>query len=67
MMGLKLDDLIKAAEAQGWRKKDTKMGVLLLPPDPTKTSVLAHRDPPEHTLKKILSQLRQRGFRWPPE
>lgn len=65
MMGLKLEDLIKAAERQGWRVEDTKNGVMFFPADPTQQQVLAHRDTPEHSLKKTLSQLRRRGLQWP--
>lgn len=53
-MGLKLGDLIKAAQRQGWRVEETKMGYRFLPPDTTKGSVLAHRDAPEYALKKTL-------------
>jgi hypothetical protein len=65
MMGLKLEDLIAAAKQQGWRVEDTKSGVMFYPADPTQQQVLAHRQAPEHSLKKTLSQLRRRGLQWP--
>jgi hypothetical protein len=65
-MGLKLEDLITAAQEQGWRVEDTKSGVMFYPADPSLEQVLAHRQTPEHSLKKTLSQLRRRGLRWPP-
>lgn len=64
-MGLKLDDLVAAAKQQGWRVEDTKSGVMFYPADPAQGPVLAHRQAPEHSLKKTLSQLRRRGLQWP--
>lgn len=64
-MGLKLEDFIKGARKQGWRVEETKSGFMFYPADPTRKPVLAHRDTPEYSLKKTLSQLRQGGFQWP--
>ena len=64
-MGLKLDDLVAAAKQQGWRVEGTESGVMFYPADPTQ-QVLAHRQAPENSLKKTLSQLRRRELQWPP-
>lgn len=65
-MGLKLEDLIAAAKQQGWLVEGTKSGVMFYPPDPTQRPVLAHRQAPEYSLKKTVSQLRRSGLQWPP-
>jgi hypothetical protein len=65
-VGLRLEDLVAAAEQQGWRTERTKSGVMFYPADPTQQQVLAHRQAPEQSLKKTLAQLRRRGLQWPP-
>jgi hypothetical protein len=61
-----LSDVTKAAEQQGWRIEPTRDGYMLYPPDRTKTPVLVHRHAPEHSVKKVISHMRQRDFIWPP-
>ena len=39
---------------------------MFYPPDKTQSGVLIHRNPTEQALKKTVSQMRQRGFVWPP-
>ena len=63
-MGLKQEG-VAAARQQGWRVLDTKSGVMFSTADPTGQQVLAHRQAPEHSLKKTLSQRRRRGLQWP--
>ncbi len=62
---MRLREVIKAAKEQGWRVEDTTDGVMLYPPDKRLGCVLVHRDPPEHSLKKAVSQMRHRQFVWP--
>ena len=60
-----LDDIVRAAEDQGWRSEPTRDGVMLYPEDRTSSGVLVHRQPTEQALKKTVSHMRQRGFVWP--
>lgn len=42
------EDLVRTAEAQGWRVKETKKGWLLFPPDPKAEAVALHKTPSDH-------------------
>ena len=66
-MGIKLEDLISEAERQGWVVEPTKSGFMFRPADRSQTPYAVHRDPPEYTLKRIVSQLRRRGLVHPPQ
>jgi hypothetical protein len=61
-----LSEIATAAERQGWRKKEVNKGWIFYPPDRTKSGVEIRRRPTEQALKKTVSQMRQRGFIWPP-
>lgn len=66
-MGLKLEDLIQAAKNQGWDVPETTDGFMFRPADRTKTAYSVHRNPPDYSLKVILSQLRRRGLIYSPQ
>ena len=63
---MELQEIIKAAEDQGWRVEQTRDGYMLYPPDRSKTGVLVHRQPTEQAIKKTISHMRSRDFVWPP-
>ena len=63
---MNLRQLEAAARDQGWREEETRDGIMFYPPDKTQSGVLVHRNPTEQALKKTVSQMRQRGFVWPP-
>lgn len=56
-------DLVKAAEGQGWRVKPTRNGWMLYPPDRTRSPVLIHRSPSDHRWwANAVSLLRKSGL-----
>ena len=58
--------ILREAERQGWRSRETTKGLMLFPPDTSKSPVAIHRTPSDHrALANVLAQMRQRGFRWP--
>ncbi|MEW6473564.1 MAG: hypothetical protein AB1679_14955 [Actinomycetota bacterium] len=46
---MKLEDLIAAAERQGWVVDPTKSGFMFHPADRSQSPYTVHRDPPDHT------------------
>ena len=61
-----LSEIVHAAERQGWRVEEVRKGWRFYPPDGSKSPVVVRRQPTEHSLKFTVSQMRQRGFIWPP-
>jgi hypothetical protein len=64
---LTIEQLVRAAERQGWDVPETRDGWQFRPADPTQTPYSVHRQTPEYTLKKVLAQLKRRGLQWPEE
>ncbi len=62
-----LQDLVDAAEEQGWRVGTTRRGhVRFTPPDPTQEQVIASGTSGDaNAVRLVLSRLRRSGFVWP--
>lgn len=57
---------LKAAGDQGWQVKETKKGLQLIPPDPTREIVTIHRTPSDRrALANVLAEMRRQGLIWP--
>ena len=66
-MGKEFQRYLRAATNQGWTQVPTRKGMQLIPPDPEKPIVQAHRTPSDHrALENLLAEMRRSGFVWPP-
>lgn len=55
--------IIRECERQGARIEQTKKGLMIYPPDPTKQPVSVHRTPSDRrALQNTLRDLRHAGF-----
>lgn len=58
--------ILKAAREQGWREEEKKKGLMLYPPDKTKSPVMVHKTPSDHrALANTLAEMKRQGFMWP--
>lgn len=58
-----------AAEArrQGWKIETGSKNYKFIPPDPAMSAVYVAKTPgASNSLKKVISQMKRRGFIWPP-
>ena len=63
---MEVDQIIRAAEEQGWRVKRTKKGLLLYPPNLTRGPVAIHLTPSDRrAVKNFLAEMRRHGLVWP--
>lgn len=60
-------EVVREAQRQGFRVKDTKSGWLLFPNDKSLPPVLVHKTPSDHRAwRNTLARLRRAGLVWPP-
>lgn len=62
-MGKELRKLLDKLEQQGARVEQTKKGLMVYPPDKTKSAVMIHRTPSDRrSWANMISELRRAGF-----
>lgn len=67
-MKKEVKELVEEAQRQGWRVEIAGSGhIKLFPPDRSLSPVVLASTPSDHRWRdNAISQMRRRGFRWPP-
>lgn len=67
MSAKEIKKIIKEAERQGWRVEMRSKHYMAFPPDKSHGPVTLPVSPSDHrAVKNVLSEMRRRGFQWPP-